>query len=98
MNIFRFIADMLHLAAILLLLYRIRVVRNCIGKSPGTHSGFCHLKAASLLELYLALQRMSAFQKTLVQVVTVVQGLKSRSIDQTITELVFLSPLSCQIQ
>jgi hypothetical protein len=34
MNIFRFIADMLHLAAILTLLYRIKVVRNCIGKSP----------------------------------------------------------------
>ena len=33
MNIFRFIADMLHLAAILTLLYRIKVVRNCIGKS-----------------------------------------------------------------
>ena len=32
MNIFRFIADMLHLAAILTLLYRIKVVRNCIGK------------------------------------------------------------------
>lgn len=33
MNLFRFIADMLHLAAILTLLYRIKVVRNCIGKS-----------------------------------------------------------------
>ena len=33
MNIFRFIADMLHLTAILLLLYRIRKNRNCIGKS-----------------------------------------------------------------
>jgi hypothetical protein len=33
MNIFRFIADMLHLAAILLLLYRIKKARNCIGKS-----------------------------------------------------------------
>ena len=33
MNLFRFIADMLHLGAILLLLYRIRKVRNCIGKS-----------------------------------------------------------------
>ena len=32
MNIFRFVADMLHLAAILMLLYRIKVVRNCIGK------------------------------------------------------------------
>lgn len=32
MNIFRFIADMLHLAAILLLLYRIKKARNCIGK------------------------------------------------------------------
>ena len=34
MNIFRFIADMLHLAAIVLLLYRIKKVRNCIGKCP----------------------------------------------------------------
>jgi hypothetical protein len=33
MNIFRFIADMLHLAAIVTLLYRIKVTRNCIGKS-----------------------------------------------------------------
>ena len=32
MNLFRFIADMLHLAAICMLLYRIKVVRNCIGK------------------------------------------------------------------
>ena len=31
MNIFRFIADMLHLSAILILLYRIRKNRNCIG-------------------------------------------------------------------
>lgn len=31
MNIFRFIADMLHLGAILVLLYRIRKNRNCIG-------------------------------------------------------------------
>ena len=37
MNIFRFIADMLHLGAILLLLYRIKKARNCIGKSH-THS------------------------------------------------------------
>lgn len=33
MNIFRFVADMLHLGAILILLYRIRKSRNCIGKS-----------------------------------------------------------------
>ena len=32
MNPFRFVADMLHLAAILLLLYRIKVARNCLGK------------------------------------------------------------------
>lgn len=32
MNIFRFIADMLHLTAILVLLYRIKKSRNCIGK------------------------------------------------------------------
>jgi len=32
MNIFRFIADMLHLAAILLLLYRIKNTRNVVGK------------------------------------------------------------------
>ena len=32
MNIFRFIADMLHVTAILLLIYRIKKSRNCIGK------------------------------------------------------------------
>jgi ER lumen protein retaining receptor len=32
MNFFRFIADMLHLAAIMILLYRIKKSRNCIGK------------------------------------------------------------------
>ena len=37
MNIFRFIADMLHLSAILILLYRIKKSRNCIGKSPFTY-------------------------------------------------------------
>ena len=37
MNIFRFIADMLHLTAILLLLYRIRKNRNCIGKPSPSH-------------------------------------------------------------
>ncbi len=38
MNIFRFIADMLHLAAILILLYRIKKSRNCIGKSSNRTS------------------------------------------------------------
>lgn len=33
MNIFRFIADMLHLSAILILLYRIKKSRGCIGKN-----------------------------------------------------------------
>lgn len=37
MNIFRFIADMLHLAAILTLLYRIKISRNVVGKYPATH-------------------------------------------------------------
>jgi len=32
MNIFRFIADMLHVVAITLLIYRIKKSRNCIGK------------------------------------------------------------------
>jgi hypothetical protein len=32
MNIFRLAADMLHLGAILVLLYRIKNTRNCIGK------------------------------------------------------------------
>jgi len=32
MNLFRFVADMLHLSAICILLYRIRKSRNCIGK------------------------------------------------------------------
>ena len=39
MNPFRLVADMLHLAAILTLLYRIVKTRNCIGKlkvSPGS--------------------------------------------------------------
>ena len=45
MNIFRFIADMLHLAAILLLLYRIKNTRNCVGKffntrKPGKYPSF----------------------------------------------------------
>ena len=31
MNAFRFIADMLHLLAIMILLYRIKKARNCIG-------------------------------------------------------------------
>ena len=33
MNFFRFIADMLHLAAILILIFRIKKNRNCIGKT-----------------------------------------------------------------
>jgi hypothetical protein len=33
MNIFRLVADMLHLAAMAILIYRIRKSRNCIGKS-----------------------------------------------------------------
>merc|ERR1712032_1737691 len=36
MNIFRFIADMLHFVAIILLIYRIRKSRNCIGLSCKT--------------------------------------------------------------
>lgn len=32
MNLFRLAADMLHLGAILVLLYRIKNTRNCIGK------------------------------------------------------------------
>ena len=39
MNIFRFIADMLHLAAIVLLMYRIKKSRNCIGKYIITRIG-----------------------------------------------------------
>lgn len=38
MNIFRLIADMLHLAAICTLLYRIKVSRNVVGKSPYTNT------------------------------------------------------------
>ena len=38
MNIFRFIADMLHLGAILVLLYRIKNTRNCIGKTPPAYT------------------------------------------------------------
>ena len=40
MNLFRLIADMLHLAAICTLLYRIKVVRNCLGKSSSTPTHF----------------------------------------------------------
>lgn len=36
MNIFRLIADMLHLAAIILLLYRMKKSRNCVGISCKT--------------------------------------------------------------
>ena len=32
MNLFRLVADMLHLSAICILLYRIKKSRNCIGK------------------------------------------------------------------
>jgi len=44
MNIFRFIADMLHLSAILILLYRIKKSRNCIGKNAALikfHLNWC---------------------------------------------------------
>ena len=36
MNLFRLIGDMLHLAAILCLLYRIKTARNCVGLSCKT--------------------------------------------------------------
>ena len=53
MNIFRFVADMLHLAAILMLLYRIKVVRNCIGKYLksflGDFTAFCENFGSFLL-------------------------------------------------
>ena len=39
MNPIRFVADMLHLAAILILMYRIRKTRNCIGKLISLPSG-----------------------------------------------------------
>ena len=38
MNIFRLVADMLHLAAMAILIYRIRKSRNCIGKYQKTLS------------------------------------------------------------
>lgn len=38
MNIFRLVADMLHLAAMAILIYRIRKSRNCIGKYQITNS------------------------------------------------------------
>ena len=49
MNIFRFIADMLHLAAILLLLYRIKKARNCIGKYQSAFSLSRHTSASQPL-------------------------------------------------
>ena len=45
MNIFRLIADMLHLLAIVTLLYRIYKSRNCIGKSSAPD--FVSLHSAS---------------------------------------------------
>ena len=57
MNIFRFIADMLHLTAILILLYRIRKSRNCIGLSCKTQEiyllVFC-MRYADLFMYYVS--------------------------------------------
>lgn len=51
MNIFRFIADMLHLTAILLLLYRIKNTRNCVGKSK--HNKCVHNHCCNIMKHFL---------------------------------------------
>lgn len=55
MNIFRFIADMLHLGAILVLLYRIKKSRNCIGKhwAIKVNKWMCIGLSSRTQELYL---------------------------------------------
>lgn len=55
MNIFRLIADMLHLLAIVTLLYRIYKSRNCIGKSSTFDFNSLHsASSAFILVDYLA--------------------------------------------
>ena len=55
MNIFRLIADMLHLLAIVTLLYRIYKSRNCIGKSSTFDFNVLHsASSAFILVDYLA--------------------------------------------
>ena len=53
MNIFRFIADMLHLSAILILLYRIRKSRNCIGLSCKTQELYLIVFCVRYLDLFM---------------------------------------------
>ena len=53
MNIFRFIADMLHLAAILLLLYRIKSTRNCVGISCKTQEIYLIVFCVRYLDLFM---------------------------------------------
>lgn len=53
MNIFRFIADMLHLAAILILLYRIKNTRNCVGISCKTHEIYMVVFCMRYLDLFM---------------------------------------------
>mmetsp|Transcript_55237 Transcript_55237/g.75983 ORF Transcript_55237/g.75983 Transcript_55237/m.75983 type:complete len:81 (+) Transcript_55237:25-267(+) len=53
MNIFRFIADMLHLAAICLLLKRIRFSRNCLGISCKTQEIYLIVFCLRYLDLFM---------------------------------------------
>ncbi len=53
MNIFRFIADMLHLAAICLLLYRIKNSRNCVGISCKTQEIYLVVFCVRYLDLFM---------------------------------------------
>lgn len=58
MNIFRFVADMLHLAAIIILLYRIKTTGNSIGK----FIILTHLNKSLYSPIHLCLPLLFAFR------------------------------------
>uniref|UniRef100_A0A7S3IKW6 ER lumen protein-retaining receptor n=2 Tax=Strombidium inclinatum TaxID=197538 RepID=A0A7S3IKW6_9SPIT len=53
MNIFRLVGDMLHLSAILILIYRIRKSRNCIGLSCKTQEIYLVVFALRYMDLFM---------------------------------------------
>ena len=53
MNIFRLIADMLHLGAICMLLYRIKNTRNCIGLSCKTQEIYMLVFCMRYMDLFM---------------------------------------------
>lgn len=53
MDFFRFIADMLHLSAIILLIFRIRKTRNCIGLSYRTQEIFLVTFILRYMDIFL---------------------------------------------